>query len=373
MPIVLTVNAGSSSLRLGVYRVNDKSRDCLAKATLERCGNPAGSVRKFLQAHSLPEPDVVVHRIVHGGDVLVRPCLIDDNVEAEIAALLPLAPLHNGAALELIRVCRHFSVQPAQLAVFDTAFFHDLPLVARSVALPAELTARYKLRRYGFHGLAHQAMWHAWASQQPALPEPARVITLQLGSGCSIAAILDGKPMDTSMGFTPLEGLVMATRAGDLDPGLILHIQRELGLDLPALETLLSTQSGLLGVSGVSADMRMLLQSDTVPAREAIALYCYRAAKYIGAYLAVLNGADAIVFGGGVGENSPLIRARILQQLKWAGVHLDPAANDAASAAPRCISTAWSSMALWVLPVDEAGVMLDQASALLGGPVISAE
>ncbi|MFN2339488.1 MAG: acetate/propionate family kinase, partial [Gammaproteobacteria bacterium] len=202
--------------------------------------------------------------------------------------------------------------------------------------------------------------------QSPA-PQGARIISLQLGSGCSISAIRDGRPQDTSMGFTPLEGLVMATRSGDLDPGLLLYLQRHAGLDARQLEEILNHRSGLLGLSGSSGDMRELLASDSPGARQAIGLYCYRAAKYIGAYLAVLGGAQAIVFGGGVGEHAPLIRARILENLRWAGIHLDPAANEATIGQPACISASTSPVSIWVLPVDEASLMAEQARALSSG------
>jgi acetate kinase len=368
MPMILTVNAGSSSLRLAAFASDPDGLRCLAAATLARGdGAPGELLHRFHQEQQLLPPEMVVHRIVHGGDEYVAPCLIDAAVEAGIARLASLAPLHNPAALELIAASRGLPGGPAQLAVFDTAFFHDLPILARTYALPAELTTHQGVRRYGFHGLAHQALWQAWRKLQEEVPQPARIISLQLGSGCSISAIRDGRPLDTSMGFTPLEGLVMATRCGDLDPGLLLYLQRELRFDLASLEETLSHRSGLLGVSGLSGDMRQLLDSDHPAAQLAIGLYCYRAAKYIGAYLAVLGGAEAIVFGGGVGENAPAIRARILENLHWAGIHLDPVANQSAIGEKQCVSRATSPVSVWVLPVDEASLMAQQAQALLAG------
>lgn len=367
MSVLLTINAGSSSLRLASYVRTSVKLECAATGHYARDeGTPLELLRRFGQEARLPAPAVAVHRVVHGGHAFTAPCRIDAAVESGIAGLAPLAPLHNRAVLELIAACRElYGDALTQVAVFDTAFFHDLPAVAARYALPGALSLDHGLRRFGFHGLAHQAMWQAWHSVQVQPAQPARIITLQLGSGCSISAIRDGRPLDTSMGFTPLEGLVMATRSGDIDPGLLLYLQRRLGLDAAALETILSTESGLLGVSGVSGDMREVLGHDSAEARLAIDLYCYRAAKYIGAYLAVLGGAEAIVFGGGVGENAPAIRARILENLNWAGIHLDPEVNAAASGILQRVSDASSPVAVWVVPVDEASVMAEQASALL--------
>lgn len=364
--MILTINAGSSSLRLVAF---DSGPDGLRRIAASHHGRDEADSRdllqRFLQEHRLPPPERVVHRVVHGGDEYVAPCRIDAAVEAGIERLAPLAPLHNPAALTLIRASRALlGAASLQVAVFDTAFFHELPVLAARYALPADLATRHGLRRYGFHGLAHQALWQAWRERQERPPEPARIISLQLGSGCSISAIRDGRPLDTSMGFTPLEGLVMATRCGDLDPGLLLYLQRATGLDAARLEARLSQDSGLLGLSGVSGDMRELLASDVPEARQAIGLYCYRAAKYIGAYLSVLGGAEAIVFGGGVGEHAPAIRAGILEYLRWAGFQLDPAANAALIGQPGCISRADSAVAAWVLPVDEAALMAQQAIAL---------
>lgn len=364
--MILTVNAGSSSLRLAAFEAGP---DGLRPTTASHHGrdetDPRDLLKRFLKEHRLPAPERVVHRLVHGGETFVAPCRIDAVVEEGIARLAPLAPLHNPPALELIRASRElFGETVLQVAVFDTAFFHELPELATGYALPRELAARHGLRRYGFHGLAHQALWQSWVEHQTPAPRGARIISLQLGSGCSISAIRDGRPLDTSMGFTPLEGLVMATRCGDLDPGLLLYLQREEGWDPRRLEDLLSHHSGLLGLSGSSGDMRELLASESPAAARAVCLYCYRAAKYIGAYLAVLGGAEAIVFGGGVGEHAPRIRARILENLRWAGIDLDPVANDQTIGRPGRISQPDSPMAVWVLPVDEASLMAEQAMAL---------
>lgn len=364
---ILTVNAGSSSLRLAAFVGDQSGPRQIAGARFDSRDESADKLlSSFINEHELTPVEAVVHRIVHGGADFSGPHLIDSDVEALLAQLAPLAPLHNFAALDLVHASHAlFSVDTPQVAVFDTAFYHDLPPVASSYALPAELTARYGLRRYGFHGLAHQALWQRWSVLQAHPSQNGRIISLQLGSGCSITAIRNGKPVDTSMGFTPLEGLMMATRCGDLDPGLVFYLQRTLGIDAAELEDTLNRRSGLLGVSGLSADMSVLLEADTPAAQLAVGLYCYRASKYIGAYLAALGGVDSIVFGGGVGENAPIVRARILANMDWAGIHLDPALNQATIGQEQCISRVDSPVTVWVLPVDEQRLMASQAYGLL--------
>jgi acetate kinase len=285
-------------------------------------------------------------------------------VEAEIERLAPLAPLHNPLALAWIRACREqLGAELPQVAVFDTGFYARLPEVARTYALPYTLMRKLIVRRYGFHGLAHEAMWRRWRALRSA---DKCVISLQLGAGCSITAVCNGAPVDTSMGFSPLEGLVMATRAGDVDPGLLLYLQRAEGMTPERLEKLLNEESGLLGVSGASSDMRALLTSSDPQARLAVDLYCYRARKYIGAYLATLGGADAILFGGGVGEHAPAVRAKILDSMQWAGIVLDAARNDAAIGTEARISDLNSKVEVWVVPVDEAVILAQAAQAVLG-------
>jgi acetate kinase len=310
--------------------------------------------------------DACAHRVVHGGASLVAPMPVDEAVEREIERLAALAPLHNPVALRWIRACRGWFAGSAQIAVFDTAFFAALPEVARRYAIPRAPAERLGLRRFGFHGLAHAAMWRRWCALQPGSGGRGQLISLQLGAGCSIAAIADGAPRDTSMGFSPLEGLMMATRSGDVDPGLLLYWQRAEGLGPADMETLLNEACGLLGVSGISADMRALLDSPEPAARLAVEMYCYRARKYLGGYLAVLNGADAIAFGGGVGENAHAVRARILDGMQWAGIHVDAAAN-ASAQPPARISAPDSRVAVWVIPVDESALLAEEAAALLSG------
>jgi acetate kinase len=244
-----------------------------------------------------------------------------------------LAPLHNPASLAGIQGARGLlgSTVP-MVAVFDTAFHRSMPPVARMYALPHALAARYRIRRYGFHGIAHASLVAGYAAFTGSTLEKDRLITLQLGNGCSITAIAGGKSVETSMGFTPLEGLVMGTRSGDLDPSIVSYLAHEEKVHAVEVERWLNEESGLLGVSGRSNDMRELLQAVAHDERASLAieLFCYRARKYIGAYLAVLGGADAIVFGGGIGENSPEIRSRICADMEWCGVRLDPDRNRAA-------------------------------------------
>ncbi len=250
--------------------------------------------------------------------------------------------------------------QVTQVAVFDTEFYQSLPEVAASYALPRELCQRHGIRRYGFHGIAHRAMWHRWREIRPEIKDGGRVISVQFGSGCSITAIDSGVPADTSMGFSPLEGLVMATRSGDLDPAVITFLQSEAELSAEEIERILNKQRGLLGLSGDSSDMRVL-DSVSPEAHLAVDLYCYRVRKYIGAYLAVLGGVDAILFGGGVSENSSRVRARILQGMEWLGMELDQVHNDNSAGKEMYISAAEGQSEVWVIPVDEAGVMAREA------------
>lgn len=359
---LLTVNVGSSSVRLVCYDERDR---CLAEQHLEGRELPGSQLlREFAERPRVQPLDAIAHRVVHGGQTFTAACRIDEQVEQRIDALRELAPLHNPPALAWIRAARARFADIPQVAVFDTAFFAELPLVARSYALPDELVRRHHLRRYGFHGLAHAYLWRRWQRQRTP-GAGGRVISLQLGGGCSISAIRDGVPLDTSMGFSPLEGLVMATRSGDVDPGLLLYLQRQQGWSIDELEHCLNEHSGLLGVSAQSADVRELLGSERPQARLAIDLFCYRARKYLGAYLAVLGGADAVLFGGGIGEHAPRVRAQILQGLEWAGIALDAARNEEALGLEMRIATADSRTDVRVINVDEGSILAAEARAVL--------
>jgi len=359
---LLAVNTGSSSVRLALHALEADTLQPVKAQRYPGDAHPENTLREFLGNEAV---DAVAHRVVHGGTRLTIPCAIDADVEAEIESLTALAPLHNPRALAWIRACREiFGEKSTQVAVFDTGFYASLPAAARSFALPRQLVQRLGLRRYGFHGIAHQAMLRRWMQLHPGKAECGRVVSLQLGAGCSITATSNGIPQDTSMGFSPLEGLVMATRSGDIDPGLLLHLLRSENMSVDELDRLLNRNSGLLGMAGEN-DMRRLLVSTDTEVQTALELYCYRARKYIGAYLAVLGGADTILFGGGVGEHAPEIRERILAGMEWAGIVLHHERNHAAVESEACISRDDSRVAVWSMPVDEARLIAEEAANLL--------
>lgn len=306
--------------------------------------------------------DAVGHRVVHGGDHFQEAVRIDDGVVKDIERLTELAPLHNAGSLEGIRTAKEILGDGMPMvAVFDTAFFRDLPACATTYAIPRELATRHGIRRFGFHGTAHASLAAGYASVTGKRLEDVRLITLHLGNGCSATAISKGRALDTSMGFTPLEGLVMGTRAGDLDPAIVSYLARREQVGVDQVEQWLNERSGLLGVSGLSQDMRTLLaavESRNDPyAALAVELFCYRVRKYLGAYFAVLGGADAIVFGGGIGERAPDIRTRICSGMDWCGVQVDPARNAAAvdlSAGEGArISRDDASVGVYVVAADE--------------------
>lgn len=311
--------------------------------------------------------DAVGHRIVHGGDHR-EPVVLTEKVAAALERTSDLAPLHNApsfAAVDAVRRELHRVVP--MVAVFDTAFHADLPERASTYALPRELVARYGIRRYGFHGIAHRYMSERWAALNGE-PHRARLITLQLGNGASAAAVDDGRSVDTTMGFTPLEGLVMGTRCGDIDPAIPAFLARHESLDLDAVDELLNSRSGLLGLSGTTSDMKVLLEAlDRGEPRACLAVdvYCYRIRKQIGAYLAVLGGADAIVFGGGIGERATEIRRIVCEGMEWCGLVLDERRNSAVVAADGRISGERSAVAAWVIAVDEAVVIARDAARRL--------
>jgi acetate kinase len=366
--IVLTVNTGSTSVKLGAFQVAGSAGEAgppprrLAAQHLTGAGlDPETSLRGFLQQLDR-RPEAVCHRVVHGGTRFTGPALIDDEARAAIAGLAELAPLHNPVALRWLDAARTVcGAGVTHVAAFDTAFFAALPRAAAEYALPPELGVELGIRRYGFHGLAHEAMWRRWCELEPKLRRGGKVITLQLGGGCSMAAIEEGRPRDTSMGFSPLEGLVMATRSGDVDAAIVPYLERRLGVSGDRVLEILNERSGLAGVAGSTADPQALLDAGSERSSLAVELYCYRARKYLGAYLAVLAGCDGVAFGGGVGEHVPEVRARILADLEWAGIELDRAANQAARGSESRISTPRSRVAVWVIPVDEELLMVRAA------------
>jgi acetate kinase len=363
---LLTVNSGSTSVKLALHDVSVPELPRRLEA--ERHAGPGldpQAVLRALGARLGGSPTLIAHRIVHGGTRFVRPARIDADVIAAIAQLAPLAPLHNPAALRWVAAARAvWGADIPQVAVFDTAFFGGLPRVAAEYALPARLGVERNVRRYGFHGLAHEAMWRRWCELHPDLPQGGRLITLQLGGGCSMAAIDHGRPLDTTMGFSPLEGLVMATRCGDLDPAIVAYLQRQLALSGDEVVELLNNQSGLAGVSGTDAGAAALLADPAPQSQFAVELYCYRIRKYLGAFMAVLAGCDGMVFGGGVGEHVPGVRERALAGLAWAGVVLDPARNAAARGGDARIDASPAGVRLQVVAVDEEAVLARAAAAV---------
>jgi acetate kinase len=393
---VLVLNAGSSTLKFQVVRTDlnsiaNHTDQKLARGTIERLGGEAvfslrgrgdgvsrGSapmrdlraavehIVKWLASEdsgpvigSVGEIEAVGHRVVHGGERFQRSVRIDDSVLRGIEDMIDLAPLHNPHNLRGVAAARAvLGAELPNVAVFDTAFHHTIPEDAYLYAIPYQLYRRHKVRRYGFHGTSHRYVAYRWRELTGVSRDATRIITLHLGNGCSACAIDRGNSVDTSMGFTPLEGLVMGTRSGDLDPAVLEFLGAKEGLSPTEVDNLLNKQSGLLGVSGLTNDMRDLLaeahENDDRRARLAIDIFCYRVRKYIGAYLAALGGADAVVFAGGVGENSPEVRAQICHGLEWAGVELDDAANARmVGGVEGRITTDTARLAVWVIPTDE--------------------
>jgi len=366
---LLLINCGSSSLKFELRELGGGGR--LAGDNIEGVTNHGEAteeaISRLREEGLLEQVEAASHRVVHGGTRFVEPALIDDEALEGLRRLAELAPLHNERAVQAVEASRRLlGSDLPMVASFDTAFHAAMPEHSASYALPHELAERHSIRRYGFHGLAHRYMAERYAELRG---EDARLITLQLGAGCSAAAVAGGRSLDTSMGLTPLEGLVMATRSGDVDPALPAFLEEHEGIGADEAERILNRDSGLKGVSGRSGDMRGLLELEAQGdsrAELAIDLFCYRIRKYVGAYLAVLGGADAIVFGGGVGEHSPPIRSRICAGMGWCGLELDEEQNALAMGKEMRID-AGGPVEAWALLVDEAQVMTRDAEALLGG------
>lgn len=393
---ILVFNVGSSSLK---FELLETDADAIANrrdrrlargdieriggeaiCTLTREGRPAQVTTASLPDHTVAishligwltttsdgSPPIVArvadieavgHRVVHGGEEFTKSTLVTDDVRRKLEALIDLAPLHNPHNLRGIDAARAI-LGPGipQVAVFDTAFHTTLPETAFVYAIPYQLYRRYRVRRYGFHGTSHRYIAYRYRELTGRSRAATRILTLHLGNGASACANVGGKSVDTSMGFTPLEGLVMGTRSGDVDPAVLDFVATKEGLSLRDVEMMLNKQSGLLGVSGLTSDMRELLaeeaENDDRRARLAIDIFCYRVKKYIGAYLAAMNGADAIIFAGGIGERSPAIRARICAGLDWLGIRADDAKNQALNGDGR-IDADGSRVEVWVILTDE--------------------
>ena len=409
---VLVVNSGSSTLKFQVIatdleRIGQDKDDRICRGEVEGIGGEAiiriryrnqpsqtlteplrdiGATLEYLiryiasdrsgvpEIKSAADINAVGHRVVHGGEMFKDSALIDDRVLKGIEDCIDLAPLHNPNNIKGIQAARElFGRDVPQVAVFDTAFHHSLPEQAYLYAIPYHLYRRYRIRRYGFHGTSHRYVAFRYRAMRGLTREQTNIITLHLGNGCSVAAIKGGHSVDTSMGMTPLEGLVMGTRAGDVDPAVLGVIARKEDLSSSEVDTLLNTQSGLLGISGLTNDMRELhaelKEHDDRRVRLAIEIFCYRARKYIGAYLAAMAGADAIVFTGGIGENSPDVRARICAGMEWAGLHLDTEKNQETVGREGAISTRDSKLLAYVIPTDEELLIArDTVRVILGVP-----
>ena len=377
---LLVINAGSSSIKFALYQNNSSLRQLYPDAAgqVEGIGSqpnfsvksPDGTVLvdrslSIDEAHSHADAIMLIrgwleayfadgtllavgHRVVHGGQSFSEPVLIDAEVLAKLDNLVPLAPLHQPHNLSTIRSFLETMPALPQVACFDTAFHRTQPDVAQCFAIPRRF-AEEGVRHYGFHGLSYEYIASVLPSLEPTLAD-SRIIVAHLGSGASLCAMNKGSSMATTMGFSPLDGLVMGTRCGTIDPGVLLYLMDRHNMDARALEQLLYHQSGLLGVSGISNDMRTLLASDDPRAREAIDLFVYRVGREIGSLAAALGGLDALVFTGGIGEHSAEIRAKICYQAEWLGLKLDDSANEATATR---ISMANSSLSAWIVPTDE--------------------
>lgn len=397
---ILAVNSGSSSLKISLFQMNGENgplervldasveeiytspRVCLngVLQSLASCGISNISTA-FSCLHQLLQEQpqgqevfnrlaAVGHRVVHGGEYNCSQ-IITEGVLKEVDSLADLAPLHNPACLQGIYAARQaFGSHLRQVAVFDTAFHQTMPPCAATYGIPCDLAHKHRIKKYGFHGIAHAYLWDLYQkSQRQACRH--KIITLHLGSGCSMAAIEGGVSVDTTMGFTPLEGLLMATRCGDLDPAVVEFLCIRENKSVGEIVRLLNFESGLLGLSGgVSKEMRILLSQaeNSSEVRLAIEVFKYRIQKYIGAFQNILKGADALVFSGGIGENSWILRQQIADELKWQGIYLDPAANcQATKLKPgdlQMISAAHSSLKVYAAGCDENHYIAEQALAL---------
>jgi acetate kinase len=384
---VLVINSGSSSIKYQLFDMSAKS--VLASGIVEQIGESRGRLAHLtrgsrdktqetvktqpvadhqqgfqLMGDALRESGTlddtaelfgIGHRVVHGGESFREPTLINKKVIATIERLIPLAPLHNPANLLGIRVALEAAPHVPQVAVFDTAFHQNIPVHAFRYAIPKDLYETHHIRRYGFHGTSHYYVAKQAAALLNRKLESLNLISLHLGNGASAAAVKDGRSIDTSMGMTPLEGLIMGTRSGDIDPAIVFYLKRKTGLSRDEVESILNRQSGLKGICGVN-DMRKigeLAAKGDAPARLAIEMYCYRIKKYIGAYHAILEHLDAVIFTGGIGENAGFIRAGVCEDLGHLGIEMDSQKNNRSSGKAFEIQREKSPVRLLVIPTNE--------------------
>ncbi len=398
---ILVLNSGSSSLKYQL--IDSETEEVLAKGLAERIGVVGGGGKIKHEGKCTKEVDVdmpdhdkamdhvfalltdpecgaissvdeiaaVGHRVVHGGEKFVQPTLMTEETVDEIDKLSELAPLHNPPNLKGIRACMRLMPNVPQVAVFDTAFHATIPDYAYTYALPYKSYTDYGVRRYGFHGTSHKYVTGQAQKMLAAVghdPASTKIITCHLGNGCSMAAVVGGKVIDTSMGMTPAEGLVMGTRGGDMDPAILVYLAKELHARADEIDNIINKKSGLLGVSGVSSDMRDVEQAandGNNRARLALEIFCYRIKKYIGAYAAAMGGLDAIVFTGGIGENSAPVRSRVCKGLGFLGVDLDEARNDSLRG-PADISKPSGSVRILLVPTNEERMIARETAELIG-------
>lgn len=391
---VLVLNAGSSSVKCQLYAMEGDVR-VLARCRVERIGSDTAlfvvetpqeerthvlevldhtsAVRHVLHAlagvlQDGARIDAVGHRVVHGGELFSESVRITDAVIAQIKKLYDLAPLHNPAHVSGIRAIEANLPDVPQVAVFDTAFHHTLPEHAYRYAIPSVLYYRHKVRKYGFHGISHMYVSRRIAALLGRAEERVRIVSCHLGNGASVAAIAGGRSIDTSMGMTPLEGLMMGTRSGDIDAAIVPFVMAKEELSASEVQSMLNKHSGLLAVSGVSGDMREIVarrDSGDAAAVLAFEMFVYRLRKYIGAYAVAMDGVDAIVFTAGIGEHAHAVRAAVCARMTVLGVQLDEHANTQTTPLERCISTPQSRVAVWVVPTNEERVIADETYALV--------
>ncbi len=399
---VLVINSGSSSIKFQLLDMQDES--VLASGLVERIGEPEGLIKCELRPDTdaeevikIQEPvpnhehgmrkavdllcdadkgviadrneiAAVGHRVVHGGEAFHQPTLITEDVVAAIEKTIPLAPLHNPANLDGISVARELFPEAPQVAVFDTAFHQTIPAYAFHYALPKELYEKYRVRRYGFHGTSHAYVAGECAKMMGRPAEELNIITVHLGNGCSMTAVKNGKSVDTTLGLTPLEGLVMGTRSGDVDPAIYAFLHRNCDMDIDQIDNMLNKESGLKGLCGMN-DMRDIhgaIDEGNEMAKLALDVQTYRNRKYIGAYMAVLGHVDAIVFTAGIGENDSIVRAMSVEGLENFGIVMDSKANDQRVKKPTLLSSSDSKVQIWGIPTNEELAIARQAVEVIG-------
>ncbi|MCH5312219.1 MAG: acetate kinase [Prevotella sp.] len=395
---ILVLNCGSSSIKYALYNMDDKS--VMTSGGAERVGLDGAFVKVKLAngdkkqiMHDIPEHtegvkfifslltdpeigviknldeiDAVGHRMVHGGEKFNKSVLLTDEILKVFEECSDLAPLHNPANLKGVNAVKELMPGLPQVGVFDTAFHQTMPDYAYMYALPYELYEKYAVRRYGFHGTSHRYVSRRACEFLGKDYDSSRIITCHIGNGGSVAAVKNGKCMDTSMGLTPLEGVMMGTRSGDIDGGAVAFIQKKLGLDADGISNLLNKKSGVQGITGISSDMREIDAAAAKGDKKAILaleMYNYRIKKYVGAYAAAMGGADIIVFTAGVGENQTSMRAAVCADMEWMGVKLDKEKNDAARGVEAVISTDDSAVTVVVIPTDEELVIASDTMSLL--------